>query len=90
VGRLHGPGDLLRQHGLAGTRLALDEERPLQGDGSVDRDGIGSDRILERRDTSPMRFTGTENYVATGDLTIAVNDCCAMRISASLKRRAGC
>ena len=31
-------GDLQRQHGLAGAGLALDQQRPLQGDRGVDRD----------------------------------------------------
>ena len=31
-------GDLQRQHGLAGAGLALDQQRPLQRDGGVDRD----------------------------------------------------
>src|SRR5262249_58330903 len=31
-------GDLEGQHGLAGAGLALDEQRALQGDGSVDSD----------------------------------------------------
>ncbi len=30
--------DLVRQHGLAGAGLALDEQRPLQRDGGIDRD----------------------------------------------------
>jgi hypothetical protein len=32
-------GDLPRQLGLAGAGLALDEERPLEGDRGVDRHG---------------------------------------------------
>jgi hypothetical protein len=31
-------GHLQRQHGLAGAGLALDEQRPLQGDGCIDGD----------------------------------------------------
>ena len=31
-------GDLERQHGLAGAGLALDQQRPLQGDRRIDRD----------------------------------------------------
>ena len=31
-------GDFQRQHGLAGAGLALDQQRPLQRDGGVDRD----------------------------------------------------
>jgi hypothetical protein len=30
-------GQLLGEHGLAGARFALDQQRPLQGDGGVDR-----------------------------------------------------
>ena len=30
-------GDVARQHGLAGARLALQQQRPLEGDGAVDR-----------------------------------------------------
>ena len=30
--------DFLGEHGLAGTRLALDQQRPLQGDRGVDRE----------------------------------------------------
>ncbi|MNR25049.1 hypothetical protein D3C85_1421720 [compost metagenome] len=32
-----GFGQLLGEHGLAGARFALDQQRPLQGDGGVDR-----------------------------------------------------
>jgi hypothetical protein len=31
-------GDLDRQHGLAGARLALDQQWPLQRNGGIDRD----------------------------------------------------
>ncbi|MCY1541009.1 hypothetical protein D9M68_766810 [compost metagenome] len=33
-----GLGQLLGQHGLAGTRLALDQQRALQGDGGIHRE----------------------------------------------------
>src|SRR5207244_4842840 len=33
-----GLGDFLGQHRLAGAGLALDQQRPLQGDGGVDRE----------------------------------------------------
>ena len=41
-------GDLVGEHGLAGARLALDQERSLQRDGGVDRDLqiVGGDIIL--------------------------------------------
>ena len=31
-------GDLMGQHGLAGARLALDQQRPAQRDRGIDRD----------------------------------------------------
>ncbi len=37
-------GDLVRQDGLAGAGLALDQKRPLEGDGGID----GHAQILGR------------------------------------------
>ena len=44
-----GAGDLPRELGLAGAGLALDEQRPLQRDGGVDRDGqVGRGDVVRR------------------------------------------
>ena len=48
-------GDLVREHGLAGAGLALDQQRPPQRDRGVDRDLeiVGRDIIAGAFETHP-------------------------------------